>query len=135
MANYNVAVKEWEGQLIFLRRLVEGGVSRSYGIQVARLAGLPDSVIERAWEVLANLEAEELDEIGRPRLSVSERVPAELPLRQLDLFSVPVNRAQQRLVTELAGQDLETLTPVEALVRLEQLRRRARDLLAPVEDR
>ena len=134
VTNYNVAVKEWEGQLIFLRRLVEGGASRSYGIQVARLAGLPDQVIERAREVLTNLEAEELDEIGRPRLSVSERVPPELPLRQLDLFSAPVNRAQERLVAELAGQELETLTPVEALVRLEQLRRRARDLLAPEED-
>jgi len=121
--------------LIFLRRLVEGGVSRSYGIQVARLAGLPQQVIERAQEVLANLEAEELDEIGRPRLALSERVTPQLPHRQLDLFSASANRAQERLVADLAGQELETLTPVEALVQLEQLRRRARGLLAPEEDR
>jgi DNA mismatch repair protein MutS len=135
VANYNVAVKEWQGQVIFLRRLVEGGVSRSYGIQVARLAGLPHQVIERAQEVLANLEAEELDETGRPRLALSERVAPELSRRQLDLFSGSSSRAQERLVADLAGLELETLTPVEALVRLEQLRRCARDLIAPEEDR
>jgi len=120
--------------VIFLRRLVEGGVSRSYGIQVARLAGLPAAVIERAREVLANLEAEELDEIGRPRLSASEQVAPERSLRQLDLFSGASHRAQDRLLTELAGQDVEILSPVEALVRLEQLRRRARELLPPKEE-
>ncbi|PIS38000.1 MAG: DNA mismatch repair protein MutS, partial [Nitrospirae bacterium CG08_land_8_20_14_0_20_52_24] len=64
--NYNIAVKEWNDQVIFLRKIVEGGADKSYGIQVARLAGLPGGVIERAREVLANLEKSELDETGEP---------------------------------------------------------------------
>ncbi len=129
VANFNVAVKEWEGQVIFLRRLVEGGVSRSYGIQVARLAGLPEAVLERAREILANLEAGELDEAGLPRLALSERIRPQVPHRQLDLFRGAPNRALEVLVRELADQGLDTLTPVEALLRLQELRSRARQLL------
>ncbi len=129
VANFNVAVKEWEGDVIFLRRLVEGGASRSYGIQVARLAGLPAAVVERAREILINLEAGELDETGRPRFALSERIRNRPGRQQLDLFAAAGYRRREALVRELAGLAVETLTPVEALVRLDELRRRARELM------
>ncbi len=134
VANFNVAVKEWGGQVIFLRRLVEGGASRSYGIQVARLAGLPDSVLQRAREVLSNLEAGELDETGQPRFALSERVRAEAPRRQLSLFAGAAERRRAALVRELAGLAVDTLTPVEALVLLQDLRDRARAQFAEGND-
>ncbi|GAB4269593.1 MAG: DNA mismatch repair protein MutS [Deferrisomatales bacterium] len=134
VVNYNVAVKEWDDQVIFLRRLLEGGTSRSYGIQVARLAGLPEEVTGRAREILANLEAGELDETGLPRLALSARVVPELPHRQLDLFRSGADRAREGLLRELAEQNVETLTPVEALVRLEELRRRAARLVSREEN-
>lgn len=67
--NCSVAVREWNDQVIFLRKIVAGGADKSYGIQVARLAGLPHSVVERAKEVLRVLEEEQLDSSGRPRLA------------------------------------------------------------------
>ncbi len=135
VANFNVAVKEWEGEVIFLRRLVEGGASRSYGIQVARLAGLPDAVLARAREILANLEAGELDETGQPRLALSERIRPEKPNRQLDLFRAGAERQRAALVRDVAGLDVDTLTPVEALVRLHELCKRARSLSGTEETR
>jgi DNA mismatch repair protein MutS len=67
--NYNVAVREWKDQIIFLRKIQAGAADKSYGIQVARLAGLPVDVIDRAKEILANLEASELNAQGKPRLA------------------------------------------------------------------
>ncbi|MCP4000609.1 MAG: DNA mismatch repair protein MutS, partial [Gammaproteobacteria bacterium] len=58
--NYNIAVREWEDEIIFLRKIIEGGTDKSYGIHVARLAGMPNEVIQRARVILANLEAETL---------------------------------------------------------------------------
>ena len=72
--NYNVAVREWNEQIIFLRKIVRGGADKSYGIQVARLAGLPPEVIARAKEVLGNLELAELNADGKPKLA--EKPPA-----------------------------------------------------------
>ncbi len=65
MKNYNVAVREWNDQIIFLRKIIAGGADKSYGIQVARLAGLPDSVLHRAREILERLEA------GHPPIDVA----------------------------------------------------------------
>ena len=67
--NYNVAVREWNDQIIFLRKIQPGAADKSYGIQVARLAGLPIEIVERAKEILANLEASELNAQGKPRLA------------------------------------------------------------------
>ncbi|MES2571266.1 MAG: DNA mismatch repair protein MutS, partial [Verrucomicrobiota bacterium] len=72
--NYNVAVREWNDQIIFLRKIVKGGADKSYGIQVARLAGLPPSIIARAKEILSNLEQSELNAEGKPALA--ETAPA-----------------------------------------------------------
>jgi len=67
--NFNVAVREWHDQVIFLHKILPGGTDKSYGIQVARLAGLPQEVIARAKEVLANLEEAELSAEGKPKLA------------------------------------------------------------------
>lgn len=71
--NLNVAVREWNDQIIFLRKIVPGRADQSYGIQVARLAGLPDSIIVRAREILANLEKSELNTSGQPNIAKSPR--------------------------------------------------------------
>jgi DNA mismatch repair protein MutS len=83
--NYNIAVREWNDEIIFLRKIIEGGADKSYGIQVARLAGLPKEVIERSKEVLINLENKELDDVGRPRL-MKKTGTKEPPLIQMPLF-------------------------------------------------
>ena len=67
--NYNVAVREWNDQIIFLRKIIKGGADKSYGIQVARLAGLPPLILSRAKEILSNLEQHELNADGRPTLA------------------------------------------------------------------
>ena len=112
--NFNFAVKEWKGEVLFLRTLAEGAASRSYGIHVAQLAGLPSPVVRRAKEILRNLEGEELDERGRPRLARGER--EEKP-SQIPLFS-PVDH---KLVEELKKVEVSLLTPVEALNLLHTL--------------
>ncbi len=73
--NYNVAVREWNDQVIFLRKIIKGGADKSYGIQVARLAGLPTSVIARAKEILSNLEQHELTADGKPALAEAPPAP------------------------------------------------------------
>ena len=86
--NYNVAVREWGDQIVFLRKIVPGGTDKSYGIQVARLAGLPAPVLKRAKEVLRELEEEQLDDAGQPRLAKAKQKKerAREVLRELDLF-------------------------------------------------
>jgi DNA mismatch repair protein MutS len=89
--NYNVAVREWNDRIIFLRKIQRGAADKSYGIQVARLAGLPPSLLARAQEILGNLEASELNAQGRPRLAESKvfrakKRPPEEPRPQLNLF-------------------------------------------------
>jgi DNA mismatch repair protein MutS len=75
--NFNVAVREWNDQIIFLRKIIPGGADKSYGIQVARLAGLPKPVLERAKEILANLERSELSADGAVRTTRRRSVMAE----------------------------------------------------------
>ncbi len=116
--NFNIAVKEWNDQIIFLRRIVKGGASHSYGIQVARLAGLPQPVIERAREVLKNLESGEFENEGEPRLARSKTRKKIMPSPQLSLFeSVP-----DALRDRLADIDISVLTPLEALNLLDELK-------------
>src|SRR6185369_16501480 len=92
--NCAVAVQEWKGEVVFLRRIVEGRASQSYGIQVARLAGVPDPVIARAQEILGNLERGELTDAGMPRLAQRKERDAR---EQLALFAAPENRLQAEL--------------------------------------
>ncbi len=114
--NYNIAVKEWKDEVIFLRKVVEGGTDKSYGIHVARLAGIPSSIIERAKVILTNLEAETLDIDGKPRFAMPRTPrPGEM---QLSLFSP----RPHPVVEKLKEIDIHNLTPVEALNLLNLLR-------------
>ena len=90
LKNYNVAVREWNDQIVFLRKILEGGTDKSYGIQVARLAGVPKPVLERAKEILRNLEDSELTPEGNVRRAAPQRERDKLkqlaPTPQMDLF-------------------------------------------------
>jgi DNA mismatch repair protein MutS len=91
LKNFNVAVREWHDQIVFLRKIVEGGTDKSYGIQVARLAGVPKAVLERAKEILGNLEESELTPEGNVRQSARrhhdrEKLKRLAPPPQMDLF-------------------------------------------------
>jgi DNA mismatch repair protein MutS len=127
--NYNVAVKEWNGEIIFLRKIVEGGTNRSYGIQVARLAGLPQRVIGRAKEILLNLEKGELDALGMPKIAVTKMAVSEhRSPSQLSLFSQP-----DPIRSEIEKLKIDQLTPLEALNILDDLKRKACPPPSPLE--
>ena len=122
VANYTIAVSEIADSVIFLRRLRKGSASRSYGIQVAKLAGLPEDVLVRAREVLSNLEHASRDEIGAPKIARG-RGAVKPPTAQLHLFG-----ESSPLRDELLKIDVNTLTPLEALNLLAELRARAESL-------
>ncbi|MGI6083348.1 MAG: DNA mismatch repair protein MutS [Limnochordia bacterium] len=140
--NYCVAVTEREGEVVFLRRIVPGSADRSYGIEVARLAGLPQAVIDSAQHILSELESNEhvrlsqrlvsgplLDEVPPPSgssQSKSQVVRESAPM-QIPLF-VP-DTPPSRLVRELAEIDAENMTPLAALTLVFTLRERAREEL------
>lgn len=119
LKNLSIAVREWRDQIVFLHRVVPGTADKSYGLHVGRLAGVPEPVIERAAEVLANLEAQTLDPRGKPKLG--EGSPIEgAGADQLRLFARPEDVVAQ-LLREL---DLERLTPIAALNLLQTLKER-----------
>ncbi|MFU8802403.1 MAG: DNA mismatch repair protein MutS [Bradymonadaceae bacterium] len=127
VVNLSIAVKEWNDDIIFLRKLVEGQANRSYGIQVGRLAGLPEAVVERAKRVLENLEAGQFDEMGLPRPG---REPGDAPRvtrhhnpNQLTLFNVAaaLDPEEVEVLERLRAVDVNALTPLEALNLLSQL--------------
>lgn len=115
--NLNVAVKEWEDHVVFLHRIVPGAADKSYGIHVARLAGVPKPVNERAKQILARLEEEHLGENGRPKLTLKGKRSRKGDL-QLTLFAAP----EHPVVNELRQLNIDTLTPLEALRRLSDLK-------------
>jgi DNA mismatch repair protein MutS len=116
--NYQMAVKESGGTIVFLRRVVEGTASKSYGIEVARLAGLPRTVTERAREILSNLEANELDVTGKPKFA------RHLPSRKSEPQPTLFEAANDAVVDELRNLDAESLGPEQALEVLLRLRER-----------
>ncbi len=108
--NLNVAVREWEDQVVFLHRIVEGGTDRSYGIHVARLAGVPKQVLDRARQLLSELAVQH---VGHgPKLSRAKRADEN----QLSLFEDP----SKAMRSALAGLDLDQLAPIEAFDLLRQ---------------
>ncbi len=113
--NVSVAVKEWNDDIVFLRRLVDGPANQSYGIQVGRLAGLPQSVVGRAKQVLANLESDAYGSGGIPTLSRDPSKPVP-DSGQLDLFCAPAQSPSEgRALTALRDASVESMTPIEAL--------------------
>ena len=124
--NLTMAVTEVDGRVVFLRKVVAGAASRSYGIQVAKLAGLPESVLLRAREILANLEAQELDEAGRPALAGARQKKRA----QLGLFAAPppapAPAQEHPLLEALRKLDLSRTTPLDALVWLDAQQKKLR---------
>ncbi len=112
--NFNVAVREVGEEIVFLHRLEPGGADRSYGIHVGRLAGLPEPVVTRAWQVLKLLEA--------GHHVATQRPPSPLDATQLGLFAAP-----DPLLLELDGLDVNALSPLDALNRLAAWQKRRRD--------
>ena len=113
--NLNVAVREWQEEVIFLHKIVAGAADKSYGIHVARLAGVPREVIERSKEILAQLEEEHLDAEGRAKIARPAKKPKATRL-QLTLFGA----AEHPLVDELRRLDLNNVTPLQAFQLLGQ---------------
>jgi DNA mismatch repair protein MutS len=121
-----VAVREWQGDIIFLRRIDEGSASKSYGIQVARLAGLPDTVVERARDILKNLESAEYNEFGLPTLA-GARAAQRVDAAQMELFSGRRERIEEEAVLEeIRRAEPDRLSPLDALMRLAAWKERLR---------
>ena len=120
IVNYHVTAREWRDDIVFLHKIEPGRSDRSYGIQVARLAGLPGAVITRAKEILAALERDELARSGRPSLS---ETPHE-PQQQLGLFQQSSVR-EEAVVRRLRELDPNRMTPLEALALLAELKKEA----------
>ena len=116
--NFRVAVKEYADHVVFLRKIEEGGMDNSYGIYVAQMAGLPEAVIERAREVLQNLESNELTPNKTPRLA-RRRGGMQVDKNQLSLFNFA---KPSQVEVELHKIDINTLTPIDALLKLKSLK-------------
>jgi DNA mismatch repair protein MutS len=124
VVNAHVAAREWKDGIIFLRKIVAGRSDRSYGIQVARLAGLPASVVARAKEILAGLERDELSRGGRPTLSASGGGPRT---SQLGLFAAPPPADEGAVTRRLKTVDVDETTPRQALELLAELKQLAEE--------
>lgn len=134
--NFNVKVKEHDGKVIFLRKLVRGGTDHSYGIQVANMAGLPQVVISRAREILSNLESHSLDvshdgngAIKKTAMKkeaakkTTQEVETQEQLPQMTLFDTHVDPKLETVINKLEASDPERMTPIEALLLLSELKR------------
>ncbi|MDA8088494.1 MAG: hypothetical protein M0Z75_17575, partial [Nitrospiraceae bacterium] len=118
--NCNVAVKEWGDEIIFLRRIEEGPSDKSYGIQVGRLAGLPQEVVDRAKAILSNLEKQVLSSGGTPRMWAGGQ--GSFRTRQLGLFG----GKEDALMEELLGIP-DDITQEQALQKLLSLKKKAKE--------
>jgi DNA mismatch repair protein MutS len=121
VSNFHVVVREWKDDIVFLRKVTPGRSDRSYGIQVARLAGLPPAVVARAREILNGLERDELSRGGRPSLSGTGGARRE----QLGLFQTPA--AEDAVRARLREIDVNQVTPLQALSILADLKREAEE--------
>jgi DNA mismatch repair protein MutS len=117
--NFNVAVREWGEKIIFLRKIIEGGANRSYGIQVARLAGVPDEVVLRAKEILLNLEKGELDEAGMPKIARGKKATRKND-NQLSLFTPE----KDLVIDDIKSSDVLNMTPLAALQHIADWKKR-----------
>ena len=129
--NYCIAVREQGDDIIFLRKIIRGGADKSYGIQVARLAGVPDSVIDRAKEIASWLEETDVTDkaknlqvrtSAKKKEAVREAGPAE---KQMSLFDI--YPADHPVLKELAGLDVSNMTPIQALNTLYELQKRLKE--------
>ncbi|MBM4053303.1 MAG: DNA mismatch repair protein MutS [Planctomycetes bacterium] len=117
--NFNIAVKEWGEEIIFLRKIVSGGTDKSYGIHVARLAGIPRQIIQRARTILNNLEAATLDINGKPKFAPLKTDHVKKPI-QRKLFA----SKEDLVIDEIKKLSPEKITPEEALGKLAELKKK-----------
>jgi DNA mismatch repair protein MutS len=115
--NFNIAVKEWGDKIIFLRKLIPGGTNRSYGIQVARLAGIPEALVQRAKEILSRIEDHAPDgrRVGESLAMSTDGIRKPV---QLDLF----RSMENEIIAQLTRIDVNGTTPMEALTLLQKLK-------------
>jgi DNA mismatch repair protein MutS len=121
--NYNIAVREWQDQMIFLRKIERGGADQSYGIQVARLAGIPDKIIRRAKDILKNLEEHEISPQG---LTNTIRKKLNMNIPQMEIFEVLLDKTEEKdiFIREIKTLDLNEMTPIQAWQYLKDLQKR-----------
>ncbi len=129
--NYCIAVKEKGDDIVFLRKIVKGGADKSYGIQVAKLAGVPESVIDRAKEIVEELSANDITEVVKsiavetaPRKKKEKEHLDEVDLAQMSLFDTV---SDDDILEELKSVDIGNLTPLEALNKLYELQNKAKN--------
>ncbi len=134
--NFNVQVKEHDGKVIFLRKLIRGGADHSYGIQVANMAGLPEIVINRAKEILSNLENHSLDITNKngsiegkatqqkeAAKNLSKKVEKQEEIEQMSLFNTHIDPRVETLMNKLEATDPNRMTPIEALMLVTELKK------------
>lgn len=119
--NYCIAVKERGDDIVFLRKIVKGGADKSYGIQVAKLAGVPESVISRAKEIVEELSEHDIAAAARNLTAPKEHNKAEPEFTQLSLFSAP--ELQNDVLEEIRNLDVGNMTPIAALNKLYELQK------------
>ncbi len=117
--NFNVSVKKWNEEIIFLHKIVPGGTDDSYGIYVAKLAGIPKEVVERSQKILTRLEIS-----GDLQAKIRSRAPEE---EQFSLFSGNNNVLSEEIINEILNTDVNSLTPLEALNKIQQLKKKAQN--------
>ncbi len=121
--NFNVSVKEWNDQMVFVRKIERGGSDQSYGIQVARLAGMPDKVIRRAKQILENLEAHELSPQGLTA-RMRKQLASQSPQRNIFEILYEKSEEKQSVLDEVRDLELDKMTPFEALQYLMELQKK-----------
>lgn len=118
--NFNIAVREWGEEIVFLRKIVEGGTDKSYGIHVARLAGIPKEIIQRARMILNNLEAATLDVNGKPKFAPLKAAQEKKQPKQLKLFA----SREDMIIEEIRKLDISRMAPLDALNKLDELKKK-----------
>lgn len=134
--NFNVQVKEHDGKVVFLRKLIQGGADHSYGIQVADMAGLPATVINRAKEILKNLESHSLDITNKngsiekeasakkeATQKISANIEKQKEVDQLSMFQTHVDPRVETVLNKIEATDPNRMTPIEALMLVSELKR------------
>ena len=123
MKNYCIAVQEQVEDIIFLRKIQRGGADHSYGVQVARLAGLPNKVIRRSGQILKQLNAADITKKAK-QIAVESKEQQEETAQQMDMFHI----AETQLADEISKLDVMAMTPIEALQTLFELQKKAKGL-------
>ena len=128
MRNLNVAVREWQGEVVFLHRVVPGAADRSYGIHVAKLAGVPQDVLSRSREILTHLEENAVSPNDKPRFAPEHPGKDKRGRPVPQMLQMPLFRPlDSKLREELLSLDPAQMTPLEALSRLTETVRRLKE--------